>query len=317
MTKKLAFIFPGQGSQSPGMGFELATRFEDFKLLYEKHLKLADEILDFSISTLMKEGPAEKLKHTEVTQPALLVCSVAMNRWLEAHDIRPSYCLGHSLGEYSALVAAGSLSFEDALRVVYQRGKFMNEAMPAGEGAMAALVGASDEEAVNLCKEASNDTYRVEASVFNCSGQVVISGHRQAIEEAEKKASHFGVRRFARLEVSGPFHSSLLKPAGDKLATTLEKIKIESPKVPVIANVSAQIQSQPEEIRSNLAEQVYKPVLWSESVRFVGREGIEDFVEVGSGKVLSGLIRKILPDARCTPTDGLQRLEILKEAPAP
>lgn len=311
MMRKIAFIFPGQGSQSVGMGFSMAKRFEDFRKIYETYLQRADQVLNMPISKWMEKGPAEKLKLTEITQPALLICSSAMSEWLAQNGIRASYGLGHSLGEYSALVAAGSLQFEEALKLVHLRGRLMSEAVPAGEGGMAALVGATDEEAQRLCAEISKNGKVLEPSVFNCSGQVVVSGHATALEEAEKRASEFGVRRFARLEVSGPFHCSLLKPAGERLSPALQAAEVLAPQIRIIANVTAKPVQTPEEIRQSLIEQVYRPVLWAESVRFVGDEGVEEFVEVGAGKVLTGLIRKILPDAKCTPLDGLQKLELL------
>lgn len=314
MKKNLAFVFPGQGSQSVGMGSALATRFDDFSEIYQETLASADKTLGFELSKIIQDGPAEKLKETEITQPALLAVSTAMSRWLQENDIIASTSLGHSLGEYSALVYSGSMDFEDALRVVHLRGKYMSEAVPSGTGGMAALVGASADDASKLCKAVTEKepSLILEASAYNCSGQVVISGHMKAIDYAVEMAKDIGIRKAAKLEVSGPFHCSLLAPAGEKLGKALEEVEIRRPKHRVIANVSALPEFEPTEIRKNLIAQVSKPVLWSDSIRYVGEseDGVE-FAEVGSGKVLSGLIKKILPEAKCTALDSLQRIDVL------
>lgn len=310
-SKSYCFVFPGQGSQFVGMGFELAGRFSDFADIYKDCLQRADQQLGFKLSEIMEKGPESELKKTEITQPALLTTSTAMELWLKKNAIQPRLALGHSLGEYSALVCVGAMDFETALQLVSKRAHFMRDAVPHGKGGMAALVGSSEEEARALCASLENPNLVLEPSVFNSTGQVVVSGHTEALEEAEKKASQFGVRKFVRLEVGGPFHCSLLRSAGDQLAKELEKMELKSPKLPVIFNVDAKAHQDPEIIKKKLIEQVYRPVLWAESIRAAGDEGCEDFIEVGSGRVLSALIRKILPEARCTSLDHLQKLEIL------
>lgn len=314
MHKKTAFVFPGQGSQSAGMGFSLASRFEDFNQIYSKRLSEADQILGFKISKLMSKGPETELKKTEITQPALLTLSCAMADWLQQNQIEADMALGHSLGEYSALVYAGSLEFSDAVRLVHLRGKFMSEAVPNGVGGMAALLGASRAEAEEICKTFSNEQEVLEVSVVNSCGQVVVSGHSSAIQKVAEKSETLGLRKVVTLEVSGPFHCSLLKSAGDKLAAELSRIQMKDPKIPVISNVTAKPQGSINEIKMNLVAQVSKTVLWEESIREAHEEKVEDFVEIGSGKVLTGLIKKILPDARCTPLDSIQKLELLKAA---
>lgn len=314
MERKIAFVFPGQGSQSVGMGQEFAARFDDFAEIYSQYLKKSDEILGFEISELMKNGPESQLKQTEITQPALLICSCAMADWLAKHGVKAQMALGHSLGEYSALVAADSLHFDEALPLVHLRGRLMAEAIPHGEGGMLALMGASRDEAQEICDDvlkAGESHWVLAPSVFNTSGQVVVSGHQAAILEAQKAALNHGIRRAIELEVSGPFHCELLRPAGEKLEKALEAIEIRRPSIRVTSNVTALCEFNPSEIRANLVKQVFCPVLWSDCVHYAGEEGITDFIEVGSGRVLTGLIKKILPDAKCLALDGLERLELL------
>lgn len=311
MEKQIAFIFPGQGSQSVGMGFSLASRFPDFESLYNEYLKKADSVLGFSLSKIIQEGPAATLKNTEITQPALLTLSCAMADWLKKNDIIAQTALGHSLGEYSALVFAGTLTFEDAVQLVHSRGKFMTEAMPSSQGGMAALIGANREDAQKICEASREGDQVLEVSVVNCAGQVVISGHTDALRTAEQKAPDFGVRKVSILEVSGPFHCSLLSGAGEKLREELNKIDMKKPQLSVISNVTGQAQTEVAEIKENLVKQVSHTVLWADSVHNVGNEGTNEFIEVGSGKVLTGLMRKILPDAKCTALDAIQKLELL------
>ncbi len=294
MSEKLAFLFPGQGSQSVGMGFDFAQENPDFMPIFQNYLDRADQALGFKLSDIIRSGPADELKKTDITQPALLTVSSAMGEFYKKVGKQGDYALGHSLGEYSALVYAGAIKFEDAVKVVNLRGKFMSEAVPYGVGGMGALVGASEEDAKKLCARVSTGDKLLSPSVFNAPGQVVLSGHSTALDEAEKLLSEFpSIRKMARLEVSGPFHCRLLESAGAKLREALKSIEIQSPKIPVIFNVSAKTESNPSKILELIVEQVSRPVLWEASVREARALGCSDFVECGSGKVLSGLWKRI------------------------
>lgn len=311
MSKKIAFVFPGQGSQSVGMGSSLAARFADFDEVYKNYLQRADDALGFSLSELISQGPETKLKLTEYTQPALLTLSSAMHEWIYKNEVRAEMGLGHSLGEYSALVASEAIDFDSAVKLVHLRGRLMTEAVPAGVGGMAALIGASREEAEKVCQDLSNDDEIIEPSVLNSSGQIVVSGHLSAIEKLEGKAKDLGIRKVQRLEVSGPFHCSLLKGAAEKLDAAIAEIEIKKPRFTVLSNATALPQYADIEIRENLKKQMYQPVLWEDCVRYAGDQDFEHFVEVGPSKVLTGLIRKILPDAKCTPLDNIQKIELI------
>jgi [acyl-carrier-protein] S-malonyltransferase len=274
-----AFVFPGQGSQAVGMGKDLA----------EKYLDQANEILGFDLKQICFEGPEEELKKTEITQPAILTVSVAAFEFLKSKNIPlPVAVAGHSLGEYSALVAAESLSFSDAVKAVNLRGKFMQEAVPLGQGAMSAILGLDNDKIKEICEQTGD----VWPANFNSPGQVVISGKKEAVATAGQKIKAAGAKRIIPLAVSAPFHCPLMQPAADKLKVELDKIEIKNAKIPVIANVTAAPVNSGAQIRELLVKQVTSPVLWEDSVKKMVADGIQTFVEVGSGKVLSGLIKK-------------------------
>jgi [acyl-carrier-protein] S-malonyltransferase len=284
-----AYVFPGQGSQYVGMGKEFFRSFPEAAQVFKK----ADEALGFSLTGLCFEGPVEELNKTANTQPAILTASIAcLEVFRRSGAPVPSALAGHSLGEYTALVAAGSISFEDAVRLVRKRGQYMQEAVPLGTGGMAAVMGLSGAEAVEVCRRASGMGV-VEAVNLNCPGQVVVAGDTAGLKAAEALAKEAGARRFIPLSVSAPFHSRLMAPAGEKLAGDLESIAVANPKVSVIANVSADFVSTGPEVKDSLVRQVYNPVRWEESIRRLISDGISMFIEIGPGKVLSGLIKKI------------------------
>jgi [acyl-carrier-protein] S-malonyltransferase len=296
------------------MGNSLSQKFPEFELIFQETLREADATIGFSLSQIIKEGPAEKLKETEITQPALLTVSTAMARWLKGKGISASMAIGHSLGEYSALVFAEALPFQQAVKLVQLRGRFMQNAVPLGVGGMAALIGASLEAAKKLCDEVSKSLHLVlEPSVLNSPGQVVISGHSSAISEAQKldqtRGKEFGIRMLTPLEVSGPFHCSLLKKAGEELRPALNETKWNSPVATVISNVTAKPEKDVTEIKENLVKQVYQTVRFEDCLRFAAAEGYQNFIEVGSGKVLSGILRKTLPDAKGIALENLESFD--------
>ncbi len=289
---KTAFIFPGQGSQKVGMGRSLSEAAPAAGRAFED----ADRALGFPLSTLCFEGPEEELELTANTQPAILAASVSALRAVEAFGLKADFVAGHSLGEYSALVAAGALRFEDALRVVRQRGTFMQEAVAVGEGAMAALVGADVETAKEICGEASTLGVCSPANI-NSPRQVVIAGHRPAVERAVEVAKNRGVRKAVMLAVSAPFHCALMSPAAERLSAVLEGTELSDMMVPLVSNVDAAVVSSGAAARDALVRQVASPVLWSDSVSRLIEGGVRRFVELGPGKVLSGLVRQI--DREC------------------
>lgn len=286
---KVAFVFPGQASQYPGMGKELAEKYPAARAVFDE----ADKALGFSVSRMCFEGTEDELKLTANTQPCILTVSVAVYRVLAEKGMTPDFVAGHSLGEYSALVAAGALKFSDAVQIVRKRGSYMQEAVPAGQGAMAAILGLSPAVVADACKRAAEGEVCAPANL-NSPDQTVISGHAGAIKRAVEIASQLGAKRAVILAVSAPFHSALMQPAQDRLAADLKKTEFSSLKMPLVTNVDADTITTGEEAREALIRQVSMPVRWEESVRtLIDDEGVNTFVEVGPGKVLTGLLRQI------------------------
>ena len=285
----IAYIFPGQGSQYPGMGKDLVENFPAARMVFEE----VDEALGFSLSTLCFEGPAEELQLTENTQPAILSVSIAALKAIQASGLpSPSFVAGHSLGEYSALVAAGGLSLSDAARTVRARGSYMQEAVPLGTGAMAAVMGADLSVIERVCVEASENQICAPANI-NSPNQVVIAGNTEAVDRAMELLKQVGAKRVIKLNVSAPFHCALMKPAQDRLARDLEQLAFADLKVPLVSNVDARGTTSPTELRDGLIRQVSAPVRWQESMALLIQQGVSTFIEVGPGKVLSGLMRQI------------------------
>jgi [acyl-carrier-protein] S-malonyltransferase len=291
----VAYIFPGQGSQAPGMGRELAEKYAAAREVFEE----ADEALGFKLSRLCFEGPAEELQLTENTQPAILATSIAALRAAEGEGLpRPDFVAGHSLGEYSALVAAGALSLRDAVSVVRKRGRYMQEAVPVGAGAMAAVLGADIETVEAACREAAHEGEICSPANLNSPGQIVIAGSAAAVERALPILKERGAKRAIPLKVSAPFHCALMLPAQERLAADLDEVELKDLSVPLVTNVDAAVIRTGAEARAALVRQVSSPVRWRESVELLTREGVGLFVEVGPGKVLSGLVRQTYGDAR-------------------
>ncbi|MEK5335741.1 ACP S-malonyltransferase [Bacillus sp. FSL M8-0166] len=286
---KIAFLFPGQGSQKIGMGKDLFDQEAVSKAVFEE----ADKTLGFDLSSMIFEGDAEELTLTFNAQPALLTTSIAILKKFEESGIKADYAAGHSLGEYTALVAAGAFSFKDAVYAVRKRGELMNEAVPAGEGAMAAILGLDKAALLEVTEEVTESGHLVELANLNCPGQIVISGTAKGVELASEKAKEKGAKRAIALEVSGPFHSALMKPAAEKFTDVLSKLDITDAKTPVISNVTADIVTSREDIETKLIEQLYSPVRFEESVERLIDLGVTTFIEIGPGKVLSGLVKKV------------------------
>jgi [acyl-carrier-protein] S-malonyltransferase len=293
-TASIAFLFPGQGSQAVGMGKNLFERFPVARQTFEE----ADQALGKKLSQLCFEGPEDELRLTENTQPAILTTSVAAWRVLEEKGIKPGFAAGHSLGEYSAQVAAGTISFADAVRTVRNRGKYMQEAVPVGTGAMAAILGMNLDSVGAICGDAAQGEVCEPANI-NSPDQIVISGHAAAVERAVKLAQERGAKRAILLPVSAPFHCSLMKPAQERLAVDLQKLTFAAPKVPVVCNIYAKPVEDAESSREALVRQVTGSVNWSDSMQLLIARGVQRYMEVGPGKVLCGLMRQIDRSKKC------------------
>lgn len=285
---KLAFLFPGQASQYPGMGQDLAGKFPAARSVFSE----ADQALGFSVSELCFTGSEDALKLTTNTQPAILTVSIAACRVLEENGVRADYVAGHSLGEYSGLVAAGALAFTDAVRLVRRRGEYMQAAVPEGEGAMAAIMGLAPVQVAELCRKSANGQVVAPANL-NTPEQTVISGHAAAVKRAVELASASGAKRAVMLTVSAPFHSELMAPAQRRLEADLKQTVFQGLRIPLVTNADAEIITTGEEARQSLVRQVTLPVRWEESVRALVEDGVNIFVEVGPGRVLTGLLRQI------------------------
>ncbi|AUO00258.1 [acyl-carrier-protein] S-malonyltransferase [Serratia marcescens] len=287
---QFAFVFPGQGSQAVGMLAELAAQFP----IVEETFGEASAALGYDLWQLVQQGPAEELNKTWQTQPALLAASVAIFRvWQQQGGKAPALMAGHSLGEYSALVCAGVLDFKAAIRLVELRGKLMQEAVPEGTGAMYAIIGLDNDAIAKACEESAQGQV-VSPVNFNSPGQVVIAGNKEAVERAGAACKAAGAKRALPLPVSVPSHCALMKPAADKLAVALQDITFNAPQVPVVNNVDVRTENDPEAIRSALVRQLYSPVRWTESVEFIAAQGVTSLLEVGPGKVLTGLTKRIV-----------------------
>jgi [acyl-carrier-protein] S-malonyltransferase len=304
-----AFVFPGQGSQSIGMLADLAASFP----IVEQTFAEASAVLGYDLWQLVQNGPESDLNQTDKTQPAMLAAGIAVWRvWQAENSFQPTFLAGHSLGEYSALVAAGAIDFQDAIKLVAKRGELMQEAVPAGEGAMAAILGLEDAQVINLCKQASIHGV-VEAVNFNSPGQVVIAGAATAVNQAIDLASAAGAKRALLLPVSVPSHCALMQPAAEKLALELAAIDVKAPTTPVIHNASVTSTTDVNEIRSLLAKQLFSPVRWVESVAYLAEQGVDTLVECGPGKVLAGLAKRIDKNLNAQPLFDMASLEKTKQ----
>ncbi|MEC7768715.1 MAG: ACP S-malonyltransferase [Acidobacteriota bacterium] len=304
----LSFIFPGQGSQRVGMGRALVDVHPECRATFEE----ADDVLGESLSTLCFEGPEDRLTLTENAQPAILMVSVATYRGLVARGLTPTSVAGHSLGEYSAHVAAGTMSFADALGIVRRRGQYMEEAVPVGEGAMAAILGLDADSVQRACDESSGGEVVAPANL-NAPGQIVIAGAREAVRRAGAVATRLGAKRVIPLTVSAPFHCALMQPAADRLAPEFRALLVTDPRVPVVANVDAEPKHDASAAIDALIRQTVSPVLWEKVVRRLASDGARTYVEVGPGSVLTGLMKKIDRALRAVATDGLPTLDHARE----
>ena len=303
----IAFLFPGQGAQHIGMGMSAYDAFPESSAVFAE----ADEALGFSLSELCFVGDEDRLRLTENTQPAILTVSVALQRALAARGVEAIWMAGHSLGEYSALVAAGSLAFSDAVRLVRARGRYMQEAVAEGKGAMAAVLGLADDIVISICAEASCGAAVVEAANFNSPRQVVIAGAKDPVERAVTIAKERGARRAVMLDVSAPFHCSLMAPARKQLASDLQSIALAPPRVPVICNVDVTPLSTVDQIRTALIQQVTSAVRWADTLRWLADAGVTEYVEVGPGRVLTGLTKRTLRNASTFSVQGPSDIDAL------
>jgi len=300
---KTAFIFPGQGAQYIGMAREIANEYEEAMEVFKK----ASKVLGYSMEEMVFEGTEEVLTLTENTQPAILTASIACLQPLIKAGVKPDFVAGLSLGEYSAHVTAGSISFEDAVALVRKRGKYMQEAVPAGVGAMAAILGMENDSVENCCKEALSAGF-VEPANYNCPGQVVVAGEVAAVEKVTEIAKANGAKRAIMLQVSAPFHCKLLEPAAVKLDAELESLQIKDMQIPVVTNVTGKVVVEKAEVKELLRNQVMNPVRWEQCVRTMLGEGVDTFVEIGPGKALSGFIKKIDKSVRIFNVENLESL---------
>lgn len=306
MSKQYAFLFPGQGSQFVGMG-----KFLSDNLIAKSIFQEANKALGFDLTKLMWEGPEDELKQTQNAQPAILTVEVAIGRILQERGFKPAIMAGHSLGEYSCLVLSGAMTFEDAVRAVNKRGIYMQQAVPLGKGTMAAVLGLDDDSIVEtVCKEISAQGFLVEPANYNCPGQLVISGSIEGVEKASVMLKEKGAKRCLPLQVSAPFHCSMLKPAGLNLGKDLEKISFKNPSVPYIANVDVETVTQGDQILNRLVEQVWSPVRWTQTMKKLFKDYPEvQPIEVGPGKTIAGLIKKVSESAQTWTTDNAENLE--------
>jgi [acyl-carrier-protein] S-malonyltransferase len=307
---KTALLFPGQGSQRVGMGRDLAHQFEIAKRTYEE----ADDVLGFALSKLCFDGPEDELTLTKNTQPAILTTSIAVFRVLCERGLTFDVVAGHSLGEWTALVAAGALSLRDAVKLTHLRGTYMQEAVPVGQGAMAALMGLDLANTKAVCEKCSQPGEPVEPANLNGGGQIVISGHVAAVDRAIPECKAAGAKRAVKLQVSAPFHCSMMKPAADRLAEALAGVSVQAPKVPVVANVTAEANSDAARIKELLVQQVTAPVRWEESVQAIAKMGVVRAYELGSGAVLKGLIKRIAETIEVTTIGEPHEVEAFKGA---
>lgn len=301
---KLAFVFPGQGAQKVGMGKDFFDNYDVAKKMFKE----ADEALGYSIMKMCFEGPEEDLKLTANTQPAILTISCIANEILKENGVQPEITGGHSLGEYSALVAAGVLKFQDAVALVHKRGAYMQEAVPVGEGGMAAIIGVDREKIVEICQSVSAES-PVQAVNFNCPGQIVIAGATRGVELAVEELKAAGAKKAVILPVSAPFHSTLMKPAAEKLAVELDKITLSDARIPVVANVNAQVLTKAEDIKASLVAQAASPVLWEDCVAKMKEFGADVLLEAGPGKTLCGFNRRIDKSIKSLNVEDVESLE--------